>query len=74
MSKLNLKPRNVYARAKNSFNYGGIIKKNKGDNFEIDDDLAQKLIKLDLIEVQTKTFKKIKVKKDVTIDKATNDS
>ena len=66
----------MYVRAKNSFNYGGIIVKNYGDHFEVEESLGQKLLKLDLVEVQNpKSFKKIKEKaNDITIDKADNDN
>ena len=39
----------MYVRAKNSFNHGGIVKMNAGDCRVIDDDIAAKLIALDLV-------------------------
>ncbi len=55
----------MYVRAKNSFNHGGIVKMNAGDCRVIDDDIAAKLIALDLVvETNPKSYKKIKPVKD----------
>ena len=54
-----------------TFDHGGIIKKNKGDHFDVSDELGKRLLKIGVAELNKVTFKKIKVKENGnTIDKA----
>ena len=65
----------MYVRAKETFNYGGIVKMNGGDHREVKDDIANKMIKLGLVaKYNPGSYKKIKVKKNDAINKASDES
>jgi hypothetical protein len=52
----------MYVVAKETFNYGGQVKMNKGEKDTISDELAKKLIFLDLVKENVISHKKIKFK------------
>ena len=52
----------MYVKAKNEFNYGGIIEMKYGEYRNIDNELAKKLIDLDLVVKNVVTHKKIQFK------------
>lgn len=57
----------MYVRAKVSFDRGNTMKPMKqGEHREISNELAEKLIFLDLVEENKPSYKKIKFKKNVT--------
>jgi hypothetical protein len=53
----------MYVKAKETFNYGGIIKMSKGECQIVSDELAIKLLKINVVEENKNTHKKIKFKK-----------
>ncbi len=53
----------MYVRAKVTFNHGGFFKMNHGQHKEVTDELGATLLSLDLVEVNTPSHKKMKIKK-----------
>ena len=53
----------MYVKAKNEFNYGGILQMKCGECREIDDAIAKKLIAEGTVEENKPSYKKITIKK-----------
>jgi len=52
----------MYVRAKNEFNHGGIVAMKCGEYRDLPDNIAEKLLELDLVEKNTPSHKKMEVK------------
>ena len=54
----------MLVKAKETFNYGGIVQMSRGDIKELNDELAQKMINQGLVVTHKVSYKKIKKKND----------
>lgn len=53
----------MYVKAKVKFNHGGFFKMNHGEFKEVTEELGKTLLSLDLVEINTPSHKKMKIKK-----------